>query len=106
MIISYDTGTKQQQATIKHFIKVGRQSLGGGSNSTVTTELRTAGVVISSLGLVFPFLVSVVLACIGCIACVAACTEALYCVEDVKEWMAERRQEPRGQCACCDYWEY
>ena len=66
-----------------------------GTNSTVTNEIRTAGVVISSLGLVLPFLVSVVLAAIGCIACVAGCMEALYCVTDVKEWMDDVR-ETRG----------
>ena len=70
-----------------------------GSNSTVTNDLHIAGVVISSLGLVLPFLVTVILAFIGCIACVAACIEALYCVKDVKEWMAEvrdRRQKTKG----------
>ena len=70
-----------------------------GSNSTVTAELHIAGVVISSLGLVLPFLVTVILAAIGCIVCTLSCIEALYCVEDVKEWMTEvrdRRRKTRG----------
>ena len=70
-----------------------------GTNSTVTAELHTAGVVISSLGLVLPFLVTIVLAAIGCIACTVTCIVTLYCVKDIKEWMAEvrdRRQETRG----------
>ena len=70
-----------------------------GTNSTVAAELHIAGVVISSLGLVLPFLVTVILAAMGCIVCTFACIGALYCAEDVKEWMAEvrdRRQETRG----------
>ena len=62
-----------------------------GSHSTVTPGLRTAAVVISSVGVTLPFPALVIVVCIFCYRKYNA-----RCISDAKDWLEERRQKTKG----------
>ena len=65
-----------------------------GSNSTLTPGLRTAGVVISSVGFGVSFLVSFIIVCLLCVCFIDDAKEK--CLPKVKDWFEERRKNVKG----------
>ena len=62
-----------------------------GTNSTVTPGLRTAGVVVSSVGVGIPFIISTVIGCL-CFCCTSDCTRKIINrLDEVQKWIAKRK---------------